>query len=150
MYRYTWVAILPDGRVEQRWNSDGSENIPPAYPKEFHLLPEPGAYDRGLRPFSLFLKEGQRLIFRKRRHIDSVGGGPLRENTESVVYVVGYEEDLDYAHFGTYAFLLPDGRVEWSSSFNHPTIFERNIDVDPPRFYEVPDYLDRAGPGEGS
>lgn len=137
MYRYTWVAIDRDGRLTQRWNDDGTENVPPPYPREFHLLPSPEGVARGLRPFSLFLRPEQRLIYRKRRHLDSVGGGPLVEDRESIIHIVGFEEDAHCAYFACYAFLLPDGRIEWAHDLNHVTIYERNLDTDPPRFYET-------------
>jgi hypothetical protein len=96
--------------------------------------PVPGIHR--LCPFALFLKPGQRLVFRKRRHIDALPSGDLIEDRESVIYVVGIEDDRDHAYLAMYAFLLPDGRVEWSSTFNHITVYERNLDEHPRRFYE--------------
>lgn len=128
--RYSWVAIQRDGNVLQRWNEDGTENIPDPYQTcEFHLLPAPEFPQ--LRPFSLFLGKDQRLIYKKRRHMDSGGG------EDSTVFVVGYEEDHGFAHFSAYVFLLPDGRAEWCSHFNHNTVFERNLEEHPPLFYET-------------
>lgn len=136
MNRYAWVAIQHDGTMVQRWNADGTENAPSkSNTKEFHLLPAPDALPC-LRPFSLFLKPEQLLIFNKRRHVDGGSGGQV-EDLSSVVYVVGYEEDLGFAHFASYAALLPDGRVEWSSSLNHITRHERNLEVHPLQFYET-------------
>ena len=110
--------------------------MPPAACAEFHLLPTPEGIARGLKPFSLFLKKDQRLIYKKRRHADATNAGPAVEDLGSLIYLVGYEEDHDYAHFATYAMLLPDGRIEWSSDYNHITEHERNLDAHPPRFYE--------------
>lgn len=123
--------------MTQRWNEDGTENQPPAECAEFHLLPTKEAFALGMRPFSLFLKKGQRLIYRKRRHADNVGAGPaVIDRVDLVTHLVGFEEDHDYAHFSCYAQLLPDGRVEWSSDYNHITEHERNLDAEPARVYE--------------
>lgn len=137
MHRYTWVATYADGKQAQRWNEDGTENVPdPNQLRAFHMLPtEKG---RNLRPFSLFLKDGQRLIYKKRRHMDASNPGvPAVEDHESVVYIIGWEEDLDYAHFSSYTMLLPDGRIECSSNYNHITLHERNVDEHPLTFYET-------------
>lgn len=119
-----------------RWTEtpDGpTENMPhPEMTAEFHMLP----LQEGLEPFSLFLKPGQRLIYRKRRHMDAANGG-ISEDTGSVVYVVGWEEDLDFAHFSAYAMLLPDGRVEMGSNFNHITVHDRNLEEHPPQLHET-------------
>lgn len=133
--RYAWVAVQRDGTILQRWNSDNTENVPdPHNTAELHLLPAPEWPH--LRPFSLFLTRSQKLIYKKRRHMDSgqSGGG---EDHDSTVFVVGYEQEIDHAHFSAYAFLLPDGRIEWCSSFNHNTVFERNLEEHPPLFYET-------------
>ena len=138
MYRYSWIAIDPAGNKRERWNEDGTENMPdPDNTVEFHLLPHPDHMAAiGLKPFSLFLKPGQRLIYRKRRHVDATAAGNI-EDTESVCYIVGYEENVGTGYFASYCALLPDGRIEWSSNFNHITRHERNLDAHPLRFYET-------------
>lgn len=136
MNRYTWLAVHRDGSQLWRWNETPAgtvENVPhPDLTKEFHLLP----LREGLLPFSLFLKDGQRLVYRKRRHMDAINGN-LVEDLESVVYVVGWEEDLDYAHFSSYAMILPSGRIEMSSNFNHITLHDRNLDEHPLGIHET-------------
>lgn len=123
----------------ERWKPDGTENVPDPYNTvEFHMLPTQEGYEHGLRTFSLFLTKDQRLIYKKRRHMDSSSQSTVvTEDLGSLVYIVGYEEDHDVAHFSAYAFLLPDGRIEWCHNYNHNTIHERNLDVHPPLFYET-------------
>ena len=138
MYRYSWYAVQRDGSIIQRWNEDQTENIPDANNTvEFHLLPSPEYIQKGGKTFSLFLKKEQRLIFRKRRHMDSSAGGDPIEDKESVVYIVGYEEDHEFTHFSSYCALLPDGRIEFSSEYNHITRYERNLDMFPLKIYET-------------
>lgn len=138
MNRYTWICVYRDDSVVQRWNEDGSENTPdPHQVKEFHLLPTEEGYARGLRTFSLFLTRNQKLIYRKRRHIDTTPNGGQVEDTESVIYIVGFEEHLDSAYFSSFAFLLPDGRVEWTYNFNQITVHDRCLDVYPLQLHEL-------------
>lgn len=138
MNRYTWVAIQKDDSVIQRWNEDGTENVPdPHNTKEFHLLPTEEGYQKGLRSFSLFLTKNQKLIYRKRRHLDSHDFGDPVENKATVIYVVGFEENLESAYFSSFAMLLPDGRIEWTYNFNHPTVHDRSLDDHPAKFYEL-------------
>ncbi len=136
MYRFSWYTVNRDGSTTQRWNEDQSENTPDPYnTAEIHFLPSPEALANGIKVFSLFLKKNQKLIFKKRRHVDSVAGNQ-KEDTSSVVYIVGFEEEMDNAYFSSYCALLPDGRVEYSSDFNHITLHERNLDVEPLKLYE--------------
>lgn len=138
MYRYTWVAVYRDDTVQQRWNEDGSENVPDAHNiKEFHLLPTEDAYAAGLRPFSLFLTKNQKLVYRKRRHVDTNTVGQQHEDFGSVIYVVGFEEQLESAYFSSFAMLLPDGRIEWTYNFNHDTVYDRALEVYPRRLHEL-------------
>jgi hypothetical protein len=127
-----------DDKMIQRWNEDGSENVPEPYNlKEFHLLPTEEGYNYGLRPFSLFLTRSQKLIYRKRRHVDTGAFGETREDTESVVYVLGFEESIETAHFSSFAMLLPDGRIEWTYNFNHDTVYDRCLQTNPPKIHEL-------------
>jgi len=134
--RYTWISILRDGSIVQKYNEDGSTNkIDRENTKEFHLIASPEAYELGYRNFSLFLTKDQRLIYRIRRHADT-SGGQLVEDLSSIVHIVGYEEDRHNEYFSAYCMLLPGGRVEWSHDLNHITRHERNLDVEPLKFYE--------------
>jgi hypothetical protein len=139
MNRYSWIAINRDGSVIQRWNSDGTQNLPKYNETaEFHLLPSPEGLAKGLKPFSLFLTKDQRLIFKLRTHHDATNANTTPTfDQSSVVYIVGYEEDQNNAYFSSYCALLPDGRVEWSHDLNHITMHERNLDVHPLKFYET-------------
>lgn len=138
MNRYTWIAIYKDENVIQRWNEDGSENVPDPYNvKEFHLLPTEEGSKQGLKTFSLFLTKNQKLIYRKRRHIDSDNGINFIERTESVVYVLGFEESIESAYFSSFAMLMPDGRIEWTYNFNQATVYDRSLDAYPPQIYEI-------------
>lgn len=136
MNRFSWYTVNRDGTQTQRYNPDFTENTPDAYnTAEIHFLPSPDALKKGIKTFSLFLKKNQKLIYKKRRHIDS-SGGTQTEDIESVVYIVGYEEEFENGYFSSYCALLPDGRVEFSSDFNHITCHERNLDVEPLKLYE--------------
>lgn len=136
MYRYAWVVVGHDGSVTQKWNEDGSANkIDVNNVKEFHLMASPEAKARGIRNFSLFLTKDQRLIYKIRRHVDQ-SSSAIKEDVNSVIHVVGYEEDHHSSHFSAYCLLMPDGRIEWSHDYNHITRHERNLDVDPLRLYE--------------
>lgn len=141
MYRYAWVVVGHDGSVTQQWNEDGSKNqIDINNVKEFHLMASPDARKQGIQNFSLFLTKDQRLIYRVRRHLDSTsspsGWNQPKEDLGSVIHLVGYEEDHHSSHFSAYCLLMPDGRVEWSHDYNHITRHERNLDLEPLRFYE--------------
>lgn len=137
MNRYTWVAINKDDSMTQRWNEDGSENVPdPHNTKEFHLLPTKESYERGLRPFSLFLTKNQKLIYRKRRHVDTSTGFQA-EDYGSVIHLVGFEETIESAYFSSFAMLLPDGRVEWTYNYNHLTVHDRSLEEHPPKAHEM-------------
>lgn len=138
MKRYTWIAVYRDDKIIQRWNEDGSENVPDPYNlKEFHLLPVEEAYAQGIRPFSLFLNKNQKLIYRKRRHIDTNSAGNNSEDLGSVVYIVGFEETIGSTYFSSFAMILPDGRVEWTYNFNHDTVHDRCLETNPPKIHEV-------------
>lgn len=135
MNRYTWVAIQKDDSITQRWNEDGSENVPdPHNTKEFHLLPTKEGKELGIKPFSLFLTKNQKLIYRKRRHVDAGPTGAAGQ--EAVVFVVGFEESIESAYFSSFAMLLPDGRIEWTYNFNQITVHDRCLTSHPLKFYE--------------
>lgn len=138
MYRYTWVAIQRDGSTVERWNEDGTENRPDPYnTAEFHMMPIPDIAPH-LRPVSLFLGKTQKLIYVKRRHMESSPSMTnLHEDPGSVVFVIGVEDERPNGeYFSMFWYLLPDGRMEISHDFNQPTIYDRNLHKDPPRFYE--------------
>lgn len=138
MNRYTWVARYRDDSVLQRWNEDGTENVPDPYNvKEFHMLPTEEGHLAGLRPFSLFLNKNQKLIYRKRRHIDTSISGDSTEDRNSVVYVLGFEETIGTAYFSSFAMLLPSGRIEWTYNFNQDTVYDRCLNAHPPQLHEV-------------
>lgn len=147
--RYDWHAVYSDGVVVTRWNHDTSENKPePVLPIEgvegyfrtlvaFHLIPN----EPVLQPVSVhmpLLGEGWRFLYRKRKHVTAGGNG----QEEDVLYIVGFEiTQIDAAEYtepyGVFVFLLPDGRIELSTHFNHVTRYERNVDVHPLTAYEL-------------
>lgn len=133
---YIWYAVHKDGSLHQRWNPDGTENIPPRECKEFHLLPNTVSVMEGLQPISLFLTKDQFLIYKKRRHMDQLTDDGPMENA-GTIYILGKEEEQNGGYFSSYCFVLPGGRVEVASDFNHITWMERNLDEIPLHFYET-------------
>lgn len=126
--------------MEQKYNRDGTVNIPKYNNvEEFHLMPLDEAKVQGYKPFSLFLTKNQRLIYKRRRHFDSgmTPSSELIEDLDSSIHIIGFEEEIQGVYFSSYCALLPGGRIEWSHDFNHITMYERNLDIEPLKFYEV-------------
>lgn len=153
---YSWLAVYADGSTQERWE-DGVEQKPRPDAREFHLLPAPDMMRLGARPYSLFLRRNEELIYRKRAHADAVsfnGGAPIPIGVGlDGILVLGVRaarlDPEDMLPPAVYFLVLPDGRVEISTDPDHITRYERHKTDFPPRFYEVWPHEEIPGwPGE--
>jgi hypothetical protein len=134
---FSWMAVYRDGTTLERF-VDGAEQTPD-YDRvaEFHLLPAPNKMRDGARPYSLFLRRNERLIFFRRVHGDTAlfaNGSivPYGRGDPYFVLGIGIHEFVLM-----YVFVLPEGRVEMSTDHDHVTRYERNGWAHPLRFYET-------------
>lgn len=132
MYRYNWWAIQDDGTEVNRWNPDGTENVPdPWLTRQMHFIPE-----KSDPVFSVFVPKGAMLKYCKRRHADFGEDLQLIGRGLDTIYVFGWVFP-DFPEAACYTFLLPDGRMEQSNDFNHTTRYERNLEVHPLERWEL-------------
>jgi hypothetical protein len=141
---FSWLAVYPNGSTQERW-VDGVEQKPRPEAREFHLLPNPEAMAHGARPYSIFLRRNEELVYFKRAHADGVSfnGGPpimIGAGLDGAIVLgvrAGRDDPEDRLPPVVYFLVLPDGRVEISTDREHVTRYERHETDHPLRFYEA-------------
>ena len=99
----TWKAFYKDGQVLEKLNSDGSKN---SYEDiDRNRLSHFVLYDGERAVFAVYLREGQRLIYRQRNWV---------KNGEKIglIYLVGWHMNIGGKNIKSIAYVCPDGYVE--------------------------------------
>lgn len=109
----TWRAVYDDEKILTQYNADGSDNKYADIDRDrldhFDLI------RKGKVFYSLFLHEGQRLIYRRRtlikmRTLDGV------EQDREVIYLVGYQTTIGGQNLVVLNYIYRGGRVELDNS----------------------------------
>ena len=121
MDTYTWEAVYKDGSSLWECNSKGDilnkySDIDRKNVIEFQLyrteelLKSDKNPLKTLKPvYSIDIKEGRRLIWRKRRHQRLLESAPFL-----TIYMVGWQETIDGRNVQSILYIYPDGSSELS------------------------------------
>jgi hypothetical protein len=119
---YTWEAMYKDGsslwecnsksQVINKYSDIKRENV-----KEFRLYKSDDLLTilnnklmKILKPvYSIEIKEGRRLIWRKRRHQRLLESTPFL-----TIYMIGWQETIDGKNIQSILYIYPDGKAELS------------------------------------
>lgn len=116
---YTWEAVYNDGTSLWECNSKGQvinkySDIERKRVTQFRLYKTDERLDnelmKTLKPvYTIDIKEGRRLIWRKRRHQRLLESTPFL-----TIYIVGWQETIDGRNVQSIVYIYPDGRTELS------------------------------------
>lgn len=87
----TWEAVYNDGKTFLQYNADGTENqyeaIDRAQLTQFNL------YDGNHAVYALYLRDGQRLIYRRRNFIKLMASanGEAPKEERHLIYLIGWQ-----------------------------------------------------------
>ena len=120
---YTWEAVYNDDTILWECNSKGQvinkySNIDRERVKKFRLYKTDELLNSNVNPlkplkpaYAVDIKEGRRLIWRKRRH------QRLLETTPFLtIYMIGWQETIDEQHIQSILYIYPDGSSEQRKS----------------------------------
>ena len=112
-----WEAIYNDGNILHQYNGDGTENK--YIDIDRHRLIRFILHDSYGPAIVLNLTRSKKLIYRRRVALN------LNSKIQEVVYIAGWQENIEGKNIQMLCFLFEDGHIEIANHFseNHPWFY---------------------------